>query len=89
MYNLSPLSLFSFVGLRYRGLSAGDIVHLDLYAELLIQDFVHFFVYLRHFFLDRVYVSSGCLTLQDAKLHKVYTKSLCNLVRLNHSSTVV
>ena len=68
---------------------ARDIVHLDLYAELLIQDFVHFFVYLRHFFLDRVYVSSGCLTLQDAKLHKVYTKSLCNLVRLNHSSTVV
>nr|DAN88144.1 MAG TPA: hypothetical protein [Caudoviricetes sp.] len=36
-----------------------------------------------------MYVSSGCLTLQDAKLHKVYAKSLCNLVRLNHSSTVV
>ena len=41
-----------------------------------------FFIYLRAFFWERVYVSSGARNLQDAKVHKVYAEKLCNLVRL-------
>lgn len=41
-----------------------------------------FFIFLRAFFWERVYVSSGARNLQDAKVHKVYTEKLCNLVRL-------